>query len=444
MSEFDNVTTLRNLEITDIKENEHDMVVFATFGSLRGDEELALCPQCGTVNPRVHKNGFAVERVHDTRARGKRVKIKLKKQRIRCVEEGPGGSKCNFSMTAHPMGLHPERHMTTKCFDVIGKMALLRPFTHVAHHIGVDDKTVGNVCREYIAYLDRTHQTATPRYLGIDEVDPFEKRPALGVLTNIQEGTVIELLERCTVDVVGQYLRSMPAPSIVKGVSIDMSRGYANLAREIFPQADVIVDKFHVLTYASQAFETIRKQEAREMGTSTRWKRRRFYYLSRYEGELPPFDEAPVGDMVFESELGPMPRLRKAWWLYQRFYNIYDMDLTPGEAGDAFDEWRTYIPSEFEDAFGPLTRILDNWRDEILAYFKHGITNALTEQKNSFVRYVQRQGKGYSFEVLRGKVIYAPEHVHKAKFGVGIDFQMPAHHQLTYGAKISAMLGGGE
>jgi transposase len=59
------------------------------------------------------------------------------------------------------------------------------------------------------------------------------------------------------------------------------------------------------------------------------------------------------------------------------------------------------------DAFQPIIVVLDNWRPEIMAYFDHPITNAYSELLNNLIRVVNRLGRGYSFEALRAKILFA-------------------------------------
>jgi transposase len=52
------------------------------------------------------------------------------------------------------------------------------------------------------------------------------------------------------------------------------------------------------------------------------------------------------------------------------------------------------------------------WAMPILNYFKHPITNAYPESFNSRIRAMNRLGRGYSFEVLRAKILFS-EGAHK-------------------------------
>jgi len=49
---------------------------------------------------------------------------------------------------------------------------------------------------------------------------------------------------------------------------------------------------------------------------------------------------------------------------------------------------------------------MKNWRKEILNYFDHPITNAYTEGVNGVAKVMNRMGRGYSFEVIRARVLF--------------------------------------
>jgi transposase len=59
------------------------------------------------------------------------------------------------------------------------------------------------------------------------------------------------------------------------------------------------------------------------------------------------------------------------------------------------------------EAFQPILTAWGNWEEQILGYFDHQVTNAYTESMNNLIRAVSRLGRGYSFEVLRAKMLFS-------------------------------------
>jgi len=99
--------------------------------------------------------------------------------------------------------------------------------------------------------------------------------------------------------------------------------------------------------------------------------------------------------------------------LKEDFFKIYDAQ-SPDEAQGRYIEWKRRITPEIAPAFFDLVRAWDNWTPWILGYFDHPITNAYTESLNNLIRVMNRLGRGYSFEALRAKILFA-EGAHKHK-----------------------------
>ncbi len=51
---------------------------------------------------------------------------------------------------------------------------------------------------------------------------------------------------------------------------------------------------------------------------------------------------------------------------------------------------------------------MTNWHDEIFNYFENPMTNAYTESANSLTRVMNRMGRGYTFDVIRARMLYDP------------------------------------
>lgn len=88
------------------------------------------------------------------------------------------------------------------------------------------------------------------------------------------------------------------------------------------------------------------------------------------------------------------------------FYGIYD-SATADDAHDAFGQWYRSIPHGLHGHFEPLTKAFQHWMPEILTYFEHPIANAYTESLNNLIRVMNRLARGYSFEALRAKILFA-------------------------------------
>ena len=98
----------------------------------------------------------------------------------------------------------------------------------------------------------------------------------------------------------------------------------------------------------------------------------------------------------------------------ERFYDIYEAP-SRSEAEKRYREWDEGLDPEVRTTFGPLLTAFQNWEGPILAYFDHRVTNACTESANNLIRAVQRMGRGYSFDVLRARILFVRHGAHKMK-----------------------------
>ncbi len=119
--------------------------------------------------------------------------------------------------------------------------------------------------------------------------------------------------------------------------------------------------------------------------------------------------------------------MTKAHQAKERFYDIYEAP-SRSEADRRYKEWDTGLDPEIRSIFAPLLTAFRNWEDSILAYFDHWVTNACTESANNLIRAVQRMRLGYSFDVLRARILFVRHGAHRMK-----PFRRPKEKELELG-----------
>ncbi|TRC57884.1 ISL3 family transposase, partial [Mannheimia haemolytica] len=76
-------------------------------------------------------------------------------------------------------------------------------FSSVAEDVGVDEKTVRNIFNDYCERLEKTLNFEMPQWLGIDEIHIIKPRC---VITNIQQQTIVDMLDNRNKTTVTRYL----------------------------------------------------------------------------------------------------------------------------------------------------------------------------------------------------------------------------------------------
>lgn len=378
-----NILDWPNYRILSVDEHEHDYQITA--------EQVAVslcCPHCASLS--LYRHEVKPQLFLDIPIRGKRTALLIIRKRYRC-------RSCNKTFY-EPLEAMNEHHMMTKRLVLyIAQQSLRRTFASVADDTGIDERTVRRIFQEANQHTTE-RSIAHSSCIGIDEVHLLHKPRC--VISDITERKIIELLRDRNKATVTNYLYRLPQKSEITLVCMDMWRPYFDAVRLVLPQAQVIVDHFHVVKLANECLETVRKTLRAELSDAARrgLMHDRYILLHRYND----LDESKR--LILEAWTESFPKLKSAYWLKESFFNIWQVS-TRAEAESCYQQWQSSIPAELEEAFQPLLTAVTNWHEPIFAYFDHRVTNAYTEALNGLIKTAQRNSRGFSFEVLRTRVL---------------------------------------
>lgn len=388
-----NILNWKDWTIIAVNEHEHDYEIVA--------ERIPLppaCPRCGVVAaaggqaPYVGYGGKS-QLYLDLPVHAKRAGIRAQRRRFKCKHCG----KTFFEPYPEMDEMH---HMTRRLVRHIEEQSLNRTFTDVADLVGVDEKTVRLIFRDYVKHLEDHYKFILPAALGIDEIYLLGKSRC--VLTNVEQRTVVDLLKDRNQTTVEKWLDKIEDRHKIDVVAIDMWRPYRQAAAAKLPHATVVIDKFHIVRMANDVLETIRRGlRERLTDKQRRTLKKDRYILLRRRHDLDEKDE-----LLLDTWSKNFPTLGIAYQLKESFFDIWDEpDRQAAEA--AYRKWVDDLPAELAGEFADLIKAMHNWHEEIFNYFDVGLTNAYTEALNGLIRHTNRLGRGYSFDAIRAKLLYS-------------------------------------
>jgi transposase len=372
--------------------NDHDYHI-----SAEAVTPPSICPHCRSDN--LVGFGRREQMVRDLPTHGRRVGLYINSRRFRC-------RSCAKTFYETLPDVDEKRLMTQRLTDWMGKQAIKRTFASIAEEVGCTEFTVRAVFSDYVNELEQTIRFETPKWMGIDEIHLIKPR---GVITNIANNTIVELLPNRNKDTVVRYLHHLEGKERIQYVAMDMWAPYRDACAAVIPDARIVIDKFHVVKMANEAMEKVRKGLRERLTTKQRrgLMHDRFVLLKRER------DITDKESLLLSGWIKNYDELGLAYRLKEDFFKIYDAQ-SPDEAQGRYLHWKSQITPEIEPAFHDLVRAWDNWTPWILGYFDHPITNAYTESLNNLIRVMNRLGRGYSFEALRAKILFS-EGAHKRK-----------------------------
>ena len=376
--------------VTHLQEGDHEYHIDALTTS-----PPLICSHCS--HPEIDGFGRREQLVKDLPMHGKRVGVYIYTRRYRC-------KSCAKTFYETLPDVDRRRPMTNRLVKWIEKNSVKRTFSSIAEEVGVDEKTIRSVFRDYVNELEKTVRFETPKWMGIDKIHLTQNRC---VITNVENNTIVDLLQNRNKETVVKYLSQLPGREKIQYVAMDMWAPYRDAVKLALPEAIVVIDKFHVVRMANDAMEKVRKSLRESLTT----KQRRglihdHFVLLKRESELTDQEALKLSGWVENY-----PELGLAYRLKEDFCKIYESQ-SKEDAFARYAAWEISVTEEVRDAFSDLIKAWHNWQPHILAYFDYRITNAYTESVNSLIHVMVRLGRGYSFEALRAKLLFS-EGAHK-------------------------------
>ena len=246
------------------------------------------------------------------------------------------------------------------------------------------------------------------RHLGLDEKSFRRGQDYISVMTQLgPEARVLEVCEgRRTEDAVGLLQTLPPAQrEKIQAVAMDMSAGYAAATAQALPAAVVVHDRFHVSKMLGEAVDQVRRAEHKERSAEgdERLKGTRHLWLW-HPAEIGM--GSPERLETFEALAYQNLRTARAYYHRIQFLEFWDCkDIQ--EAQRHFAQW---WHEARRSQLGPIKKVATTLKDHLeglLAYFKHRITNAVTEGFNSMIQSLKAAARGFrNFEHYRTRILF--------------------------------------
>jgi len=295
--------------------------------------------------------------------------------------------------------LDSKRLATRRLIGYIRTHCFRETFASIARQVDMDEKTIRHIFDDYAAELNTKIRFVTPRWLGIDELKIIGSYRAM--ITNLERRTVFDMLPtRSKADLLPYFTR-LPDKDKIEWVAMDMYAVYRQVVHATLPQARIVVDKFHIQRMANEVLEKMRKRFRKTLTQRQRLKLKdeRFLLLKRQH------DLSPAAMERLLEWFRQFPLLGQAHELKEGFLSVWDCH-NRAAAEAAYQAWLGHLTPELQPDFKDLTTAMGNWSTEVFAYFENPITNAYTESVNNLAKTMNRMGRGYSFEVIRARMLY--------------------------------------
>lgn len=206
------------------------------------------CECCGCLNKgyTVVKNGFnELTRINLLKISGIPAYLELRKQRFKC-------KTCNkkFVATTSFVDKYCSISKNVK-FSIMSDLADTLSFKQIAKMNNVSVNTVIRTLYKCKSHVDILNYNTLPEYLCFDELK-FTKDSKNGmsfIFLDALTHEIIDIVDGRTEYILNNYFSrfSKEARSNVKAICIDIYTPYMKLIRNKFPNAEIVIDRFHII-----------------------------------------------------------------------------------------------------------------------------------------------------------------------------------------------------
>ena len=180
----------------------------------------------------------------------------------------------------------------------------------------------------------------------------------------------------------------------------DMWQGFINTAKAVFPNATLVVDRFHFYSHLNKAVDSQRKNLRRLFKDEEDFKNLKWLLLKNAEDLTP--DQKKKLDRAFLRS----PQLKSMYDHKEKFREIFNQHLTREQGQIELDKWIESAKKMNNKYMNKFLNTLNNWKDYILNYFVHRVTTSIVEGINNSIKTVKRMGYGFrNFDNFKHRVL---------------------------------------
>ncbi len=240
--------------------------------------------------------------------------------------------------------------------------------------------------------------------VGMDEKSFRKGHNYVSLLNDLDRGRVLEVVEGRKEENADTLWDSLGANARekVRAVAIDMWPAFINSAAKSVPGADIVHDRYHISAHLNKAVDQVRRKENRELAAEGDTVLKGTKYLWLFNVENITEERWMKFDNLLESDL----RTAEVWMLKENMRHFWEYKHA-GSARKFFEEWCKKVEECGEAAIVKVAEMLKKHLPNILTYFRHRITNAVSEGLNSKIQSIKTMARGFrGFENYRTRILF--------------------------------------
>lgn len=232
------------------------------------------------------------------------------------------------------------------------------------------------------------------RRIGVDEKAAAKGHRYLTLVCDLDKGTVEHVSEDRKQESLDGYYAGLSKKQLkgIEAVAMDMWEPYiqATLARVPDAAEKIVFDRFHVMGHVGKAVDTVRKQEHRALMESGDETLKGSKYLWLYSRENVPDRRRNEFNALKRKEL----KVGRAWAIKEALRCLWDY-VYPASGWKFWKHWHFWATHSRLDPIRKAAETVRSHIANILTYYQHRVTNAMSEGLNSKIQKIKSMACGF-------------------------------------------------
>jgi transposase len=228
-------------------------------------------------------------------------------------------------------------------------------------------------------------------YVGVDETSKRKGHDYITSFVNLDTHTTVFVVEGRGAETFKTFqerlLEKGGKVENIKAFSMDMSTSFISGAKEYFPKADIIFDKFHIVKSLNEALDEVRKAEH----NNTKLLKGHRYTFLHLKKNLPEKKRSEL-----ETLLLTYPVIGKAYGFKESFMDILS-NVYEDDTEAQIEEWCKLV---LESTIRPMEKFVNMIKSHmfgIKTMFKYkAVNNGILEGLNSLIQLAKRRARGFA------------------------------------------------
>ena len=360
-----------------------------TILHVQSKKRLLVSPKCGKCN--LVKNGYRIRDFVGLPIGGKKVIVRMKVQRYKCMNE-----ECDYDQQENIPFATGSRSYTHRFAKYV--VDLLRGMTlqDVANHLNISWNSVKEIHSTYLLRHYCPPSLKGVKNIGIDEFAVRKGHIYKTIVVDLDSGRILYVGDGKGIDALKKFWERVKRHKVkIEHIATDLSAAFIASVLENCPGAVHVFDHFHVVKLMNEHLDDIRRKVyAMEKDINKRKVLKGTRYLLLGNG-------ADIFDKQYKNRLDNAlamnEPLSKAYYLKEQMREIWTQ-INKEQASAVLNDWVRQARESKIPQLEKMANTLMLYRSGILAWYDCHISTGKVEGINNKIKVMKRNAYGFRDE----------------------------------------------